>query len=1592
MVVSLAANERGTGFVCGHDDGSIIRFFIGEESGAQLSGRIIQHQTTPVALAWANGYIIAAGCDRRIIFYDSQGRQSRLFDYSREEFEKEFTIASGSPNGQAVAIGSFDKIRIFTWSPRQSAWNELATKQIDKLYTVTAMSWRRDGARLVIGSLCGAVIMFESALRRTILQDKFELTFVAPSQVLVKELQESAGENVLIESQIGLEIYDVRIMGKNNYLVARTDESLILCDLTRNLTSEVSWTKSGDHEKFYFENPNVCLIFNAGELSLVEYGDNFILRSVRTEFVNPHTISVRLNERGNTKDNKKLAYLLDMKTICVVDLIKETTIAQIQHNSKVDWLELNETSQKLLFRDKKMRLYLVDVATSGEKQLLLPKALFVQWVIQSDVVVAQTDNNLEIWYNIDMPEHKTLMPVRGEVIDIVRENDKTEVKTRDGASEFTYCLDEGLVEFGTAVNDNDFGRAILFLETLGDVPAAKAMWHNLANVALSQQNILVAQRCFAALGNASKTFYLSETMKIAEKYEETTGPGLQCPEVRVRLALLDADLRTAEMIYLEQGNIEAALQMYKDLRKWDDAIKLADRRGYSDIETLLKEQMSYLLKSNQEEKAGQVLEARGETDQAMTLYLKANRPTKAARLLLKLPHLLHDEELLNRVITLLIKSELYELAGDLSQKMNQPNAAIDYYRKGKVFARAIELARSVSPEEVTTLEEEWGDWLVSRRQADASISHYIEAGATSKALEAAVNAKQWLKAVQIARVLDEPDEIKQFSVELSKQLSQMGNITAAEEILVRAEMYKEAVDLLNSYGQWEKAYDIAEKYLGKNIVRDMFIDMATKLEEEKKLRDAEKVLLTINEPDLAIAMYKRLEHYDSMIRLVEQYHRELVKDTHLHLAQELEARGRYKTAENHYIAGGNWQAAVYMFTNANLWEEAFRVAKQKGVEGASNQVAYMWSRTLPVDGAYKLLSKMGLIEAAITYACKDKIYDFVLELCHMANRPADDIHLKIAQDYEDEGKFTEAEPEYLLANKPKEAILMYTHSRDWRSALRIAEQYLPGAVNEVLLSQAADALESRNYIDYEALLIRAERTDIILQHYKENLMWDDAIRIAKEYNPSSLNELKRLQGQSSRNSGLANDSRQLLQEASDYARNERFRKAIDCLMKINQIPNADPQVVEQALIRAADMCNQFLEGNDAVEVAHQLAPSLLKLNQIPTVAQLYLAAELPKEAVDVFIQAEYWNKARRLAKEIDPQLLAYVENQQKIRLRSDGNIEQLADIDVIAALDLLAEQGQWTRCIEKAKQHNMTIMHKYLAQYAAHLIQNHDIVNALQLYLQYGAPALPQNYNIYLRIALGCFALREADGVHVWKDLRNFLFQLTQSIRAESSDNNDKMRLSYDQLLLIAHYYATRAACREVPSLHQIAVKISIALIRYSDVIPVDKAFFEAGMDLRTLNRECEAFVFLNQYLDICEAIEDASNLVDFSDLHDITDIPESVPIPEKMHLHDEQNVHEEIREWVLAISMDQKINQILPTDDRNLYESRVFDHEQPCVISGYPIQHKQPVIFQRSHRQANRDVWSKLTVSAKMSPHTSIPDTIEFVEKWCGHANFIAY
>jgi hypothetical protein len=59
--------------------------------------------------------------------------------------------------------------------------------------------------------------------------------------------------------------------------------------------------------------------------------------------------------------------------------------------------------------------------------------------------------------------------------------------------------------------------------------------------------------------------------------------------------------------------------------------------------------------------------------------------------------MLHNDELVAKVASALLRSELFEQAGELYEKVNQTEKAFDCYRKAKAFARAIELARFVSP-------------------------------------------------------------------------------------------------------------------------------------------------------------------------------------------------------------------------------------------------------------------------------------------------------------------------------------------------------------------------------------------------------------------------------------------------------------------------------------------------------------------------------------------------------------------------------------------------------------------------------------------------------------------------------------------------------------------------------------------------------------------------------------------------------------------------------------------------------------------------------------------------------------------------------
>merc|ERR1719456_305842 len=145
-----------------------------------------------------------------------------------------------------------------------------------------------------------------------------------------------------------------------------------------------------------------------------------------------------------------------------------------------------------------------------------------------------------------------------------------------------------------------------------------------------------------------------------------------------------------------------------------------------------------------------------------------------------------------------------------------------------------------------------------------------------------------------------------------------------------------------------------------------------------------------------------------------------------------------------------------------------RVAKAHGGKQAFEKVvlaqAHATFKDNGAEAGAQLLAKHGLVESAIDYAIEHSNFQHAFELAnHSAKHKIPDIHLKKALALEDDEQFKLAEEEFLKAGKPKEAIDMYVHQRDWVSAMRVAEGYERDSMREVMVHHAKDLADQNNF-------------------------------------------------------------------------------------------------------------------------------------------------------------------------------------------------------------------------------------------------------------------------------------------------------------------------------------------------------------------------------------------------------------------------------------------------------------------------------------------------------------------------------------------------
>ena len=84
---------------------------------------------------------------------------------------------------------------------------------------------------------------------------------------------------------------------------------------------------------------------------------------------------------------------------------------------------------------------------------------------------------------------------------------------------------------------------------------------------------------------------------------------------------------------------------------------------------------------------------------------------------------------------------------------------------------------------------------------------------------------------------------------------------------------------------------------------------------------------------------------------------------------------------------------------------------------------------------------------------------------------------------------------------------MYVHQQDWANATRVAETSEPASMPEVLAAQGRALIERSEFTKAEALFVKAKKPELAVKAYKEAGRWNDATRIAREFLPHKVGEL-----------------------------------------------------------------------------------------------------------------------------------------------------------------------------------------------------------------------------------------------------------------------------------------------------------------------------------------------------------------------------------------------------------------------------------------------------------------------------------------------------
>ena len=719
FVIAMSYNYDNTYIISSHMDNSIFCYNIEKNS----STKICNTSTISYCLSFLlhNNSFLSSSLEKKIFIHNENGDIIQNFDYSNDTTIKDFSICKINTNYEIIAIGNYNKLFIYGYNNKQNKWEESCVVEIQNYFSFTALCWKQDFGILLTGSLCGSLDMFESCLKKNIINDKYEITYISLQQITVKDIEKE--RRISIKTNLAPEILKVEIKN-NNFLIINTDNSLIVGDLTTQKYSEVPWNNP-DSCRFDFNNLNTCLVYVNDEVAVIEFGNNEIIGYFRTEYCHPNLISARLFNKGN-KSIKLIAYLIDPNTIYIHDLMTQSIIINYTNEYKIEYLEFGKSGNKLIFRDSSKKLNLLLLKNNNNESInninnnelykniaILNLCSFVQWVPNTEILVAQSHQDLFVWYNLDNYQNPQVKPINGIIDSIAKNKGKIEIYINDdpnnaennsinSGNNYKIYLDENLVNLSIALDDKELKKALMILEYLPKNNEYKYYWKILSEISLEEKNLMIAQRCFAELGNFSKMKYLKNLYKFKkqnlisnnENNNDKLENNINNNENRqiekdnnvnnnfekknnqiivdAKLLLIKKKFDEAKKLLLDNNLIQEAIDIFKEIHKYLDAIEIAEQYKLPESELMKKEYLDWLVANEMYDEIAKIKIKEGSFIEAVKNYIQGDMQLKAVNLIIKY-RIKIDNNTMAYLINSINELGLNDVSKKLTNFMNEIN-------------------------------------------------------------------------------------------------------------------------------------------------------------------------------------------------------------------------------------------------------------------------------------------------------------------------------------------------------------------------------------------------------------------------------------------------------------------------------------------------------------------------------------------------------------------------------------------------------------------------------------------------------------------------------------------------------------------------------------------------------------------------------------------------------------------------------------------------------------------------------------------------------------------------------------------------------